>query len=281
MPWNQKLKPVLLLASALLLGVLSASVAQAQSPWRCSVADHADQVVHLSRNVRSEILHVAKHSQVFGQMLSETGIMEGNAAVLKAWARHRDPCYLQEQAEKVHRRVHRLASLVQVARLRCQNGLDRPMAPTYELERLLGLIEAEITHALGDIPAVHAPVPGPVYPSPVYPSQGYRYRDTGPVIVNRPNFAIGGSGIRFSTRNGLHFQLDLNGRRGGRGLSPQFRNQGHSHGHLNQGRLPAPNHHLGHGVPTHPGKGKVKKNAGPPLHGPGKPNRGKGGRRNH
>lgn len=190
-------KPAILLGIALLLGVLTASVSQAQTAdWRCDVRDHADNVVDLARAARKETLHIAKYSQNLGPMLSEIAVLESHAAVLKAWAKHRDACYLVERAELAHDRVHRLDSQLEVAVLRSNRGLDRTLVSPYYLQEMIGQMEAEITHALQDIPQTVS-APAVVYA----PAQ--------PVVIAKPAVPAPPATIQFQGRRGIQIQLRL------------------------------------------------------------------------
>jgi len=73
---RRKARQALILFSALLIGLVGASLAMADhAAWRFQVRDHADNVNFLARNVRTELVHVARHSCLFGQMMVEAEIL--------------------------------------------------------------------------------------------------------------------------------------------------------------------------------------------------------------
>jgi hypothetical protein len=149
------LRRFLILGGATLLGLLSASVTLAgQGDWRTGVRDHADNVNYLSREVRRELIHVASHSCLFGQMMVEVGRMETNAAVLSGWSRHQAPLQLESKVHELAANSNRLQDLIEEAWQRGQRGVHRPLLCTQQLRGLMAQVDAEILAAYQSIPGV-------------------------------------------------------------------------------------------------------------------------------
>ncbi len=224
---QSQLQRISLLIAALLFGLVSASFARADhnQPWRLEVRDHADNVMHLARNIRQEILHVGKHSQLFGQMLAETGKLEGNAAVLKAWTYHEGPFDLQAQIQKLTCTNRDLQSLLDEAQFRSDRGLDRQLLCTIQLRQLLNQVDAQLTCAVTAIPqAIHVGRPVIVQPQPP--------------IVYGPHFG----GPTFQIDQRPTFQFDFNS-------GPRIANGHPSQGRPNSGRGNFQNNFNPHGRP--------------------------------
>lgn len=259
-------KPTLMLIFSLILGVLSASVAKADQPWKYIVRDHADEMIHISIDIRREVLHVAPSSRLLGEMLAEVGQMEANSAILKGWTYHREACHLREQAEKVHECVHHLEALVQEAQYRSDRGLDRRMSCSAELLRLIALMEATVTHTLDDIPLItHVPsqpaiVNRPVYVQPQlnYGGNNFRFQNTGP--------QFGSSTLQF----GIGPRLKINVNLGGTGNRNTQSNHGHEvHQTGNRGHNSGLSVHQNSHVVSQKPAATRKVSAGPTFQGQG------------
>jgi hypothetical protein len=149
------LRRFIILGGATLLGLLSASVALAgPTDWRTQVRDHADNVNYVSREVRQELVHVASHSCLFGQMMVEVGRMETNAAILRGWSRHQSPLQLESKVHELSANSDRLQALIQEAWLRGQRGVHRPLGCTQRLRGMMTQVDAEIMAAYQKIPGV-------------------------------------------------------------------------------------------------------------------------------
>lgn len=213
------LRRILILGGSAFLGLVTASVALADHrDWRTSVQDRADNVNYLSREVRREIIHVANHSCLFGQMMAEVGRMETNAAILRGWARHQAPLQLESKIHELAANSDRLQALIEEAWQRGERGVHRPLLCTQQLRRLMAQVDAEIFAAYQSIPG-----PGVVYSAP-HPCDHWNGGGIAPVY--RPsfpsdfrqysqgsNFEVNlGNGIRFSNgsaqfgSNGIQFQ---------------------------------------------------------------------------
>ncbi|MBL8888573.1 MAG: hypothetical protein JNL67_01250 [Planctomycetaceae bacterium] len=156
------LRRILILGGATFFGLVSASVALADhGDWRTNVRDHADNVNYLSREVRHELIHVANHSCLFGQMMAEVGRMETNAAILRGWARHQAPLQLESKIHELAANSDRLQALIEEAWQRGQRGVHRPLLCTQQLRRLMAQVDAEIFAAYQSIPG-----PRVVYSAP-------------------------------------------------------------------------------------------------------------------
>jgi hypothetical protein len=150
--WVRRL---VILGGAALLGLLSASVALANpGDWRVAVRDHADNVNFLARDVRRELVHVASHSCLFGQMLAEVGRLEGQAAVLRGWSRHQAPLQLERKVHEIAAHSNHLQSLIEEAWQRGQRGLHAPLLCTRRLQGWMAQVDAEIFAAYNAIPGV-------------------------------------------------------------------------------------------------------------------------------
>lgn len=276
-----------LLLAALVIGLIGASYTQAQQPWRFDVQDHADNVNHLARNIRDEILHTAKHSRVFGPMLAETGKLEGNAAVLKAWARHEGPLDLLRQTEKLQFIAADLNSLLDEAQFRSDRGLDRPLLGTLRLRGMLAQVDGELSHIYSDIPQAGCAVPAaPFAPGPVGGGPFPGRFDNGATIDFRPTFGTDfDSGPRFNNDRGRwehgqhrpgqgnHFGNGFSGGRGpastlhphgvsgrvSKSLTPHFGNGTNIYGGFGGGRVP-PIHRSAGGITINGQRGSVRIN---------------------
>lgn len=150
--WVRRL---LILGGAMVLGLLSASIALANPlDWRLSVRDHADNVNFLARDVRRELVHVASHSCLFGQMMAEVGRLEGQAAVLRGWSRHQAPLRLERKVHELAAHSDHLQRLIEEAWHRGQRGIHRPLLCTRRLQGWMAQIDAEIFAAYNAIPGV-------------------------------------------------------------------------------------------------------------------------------
>lgn len=150
--WVRRL---LILGGAMVLGLLSASIALANPlDWRLSVRDHADNVNFLARDVRRELVHVASHSCLFGQMMAEVGRLEGQAAVLRGWSRHQAPLQLERKVHELAAHSDHLQRLIEEAWRRGQQGIHRPLLCTRRLQGWMAQIDAEISAAYNTIPGV-------------------------------------------------------------------------------------------------------------------------------
>lgn len=144
-----------ILGGAAVLGLLSASVALANpGDWRMAVRDHADNVNFLARDVRRELVHVASHSCLYGQMLAEVGRLEGQAAVLRGWSRHQAPLQLERKVHELAAHSNHLQTLIEEAWQRGQRGLHAPLLCTRRLQAWMAQVDAEIFAAYTAIPGV-------------------------------------------------------------------------------------------------------------------------------
>jgi hypothetical protein len=176
------LRRFLILGGATLFGLLSATIALAgPQDWRTSVRDHADNVNYLAREVRQELVHVANHSCLFGQMMVEVGRLETNAAILRGWARHQAPLQLESKVHELAGNSDRLQTLIEEAWLRGQRGVHRPLGCTQQLRRLMERVDAEIFAAYQTIPGVRT-----VY-SPPHPCD--HWSGGGNHTVQRPSLS--------------------------------------------------------------------------------------------
>lgn len=155
--WNhQQLKVSLKITLATVFGIIAfanPAPVKAQQRWRFDVKDHASDIQHLARDIRKEVLHDAKGSRQFGPLLAATGRLEGNAAVLRAWARHSGPLDLRKQLGKVdcaHKDLLRLLSEAKHDLHFHHGGFSCP-----RLDSLLAEVCDHINHAKGDIPVLH------------------------------------------------------------------------------------------------------------------------------
>jgi hypothetical protein len=152
------LRKCLVLGGALLLGALSASLAFANvddwrfGDWRTPLRDHADNVNYLSREVRSELVHVANHSCLFGKMMTEVGRLEGQAAVLRGWSRHQAPLRLEVKVHELAATSDRLQVLIEEAWQRGLRGFHRPLLCTQRLRGLMARVDSELAAAYHLIP---------------------------------------------------------------------------------------------------------------------------------
>lgn len=210
------LRRFIILGGATLLGLLSASVVLAgPTDWRTHVRDHADNVNYLSREVRRELVHIASHSCLFGQMMVEVGRMETNAAILRGWSRHQAPFQLESKVHELAANSDRLQALIQEAWLRGQRGVHRPLGCTQQLRGMLARVDAEILAAYQTIPGVRTAYSAPhpcdhwggggfqtvqrtQYPSQFIPQDPRNARHSHDTVQFDVNF---GNGIRISNRS--------------------------------------------------------------------------------
>jgi len=152
----------IILGGATLLGLVSASVALATPmDWRTHVSDHADNVNYLSREARQELVHVASHSCLFGQMMVEVARMETNAAILRGWSRHQAPLQLENKVHELAANSDRLQALIEEAWLRGERGVHRPLGCTQRLRGMMARVDAEIFAAYQSIPGAALPYSAP------------------------------------------------------------------------------------------------------------------------
>lgn len=219
--WVRRL---LILGGAMVLGMLSASVALARPfDWRISVKDHADNVNFLARDVRRELVHVASHSCLFGQMMAEVGRLEGQAAVLRGWSRHQAPLQLERKVHELAAHSDHLQSLIEEAWRRGQQGIHRPLLCTRRLQGWMAQIDAEIFAAYNTIPGVRTAF---AHPQPcghwaaVPPTTVHRLDR---VVDPRWGADVSGRGVAHGRlETGLRRGLDVGFETGG-GFGPGFR----------------------------------------------------------
>ncbi|MDP1561493.1 MAG: hypothetical protein Q8M16_08865, partial [Pirellulaceae bacterium] len=206
------LRRVLILGGATLLGLLSASVTLAgPMGWRTHVRDHADNVNYLAREVRQELVHVAAHSCLFGQMMVEVGRMETNAAILRGWTHHMSPLQLESKVHELAANSNRLQGLIEEAWLRGQRGVHRPLGCTQRLRGMMARVDAEILSAYQSIPGVATAYSAP-HPCAHWGGGGRH-------SVERPRFDHNNYGYQ----EGLQFEFNL-----GNGI--RFGNRSQSYG---------------------------------------------------
>lgn len=162
MAMSSDVRKFLVLCGAMLMGLVTASMALAGPvDWRQHTRDHADNVIYLSREVRQELVHVARHSCLFGQMMAEVGRMESNAAILRGWTYHQAPLKLESKVHELAANSDRLQALIEEAWGRGQRGIHKPLLCTQRLRGMMQRVDAEIFAAYQSIPG-----PQTVYRAP-------------------------------------------------------------------------------------------------------------------